>query len=53
MIDGLQPFGRERVEHVERSGLVGAPAEHVAAEHERRNRDSGVSERARIHRRES
>ena len=45
----LKPASTKRVEQLERHRLIGGPAEHVAAEHQRRDFQAGIAELALFH----
>ena len=48
-VDEVEAGVDERVEQRKRGGLVGGPAEHVAAEGERRDLEAGSAERTKAH----
>src|SRR5690349_24788893 len=48
-VDEVAAGGEERIEHRMRGGFVGRPAEHVAAEGERRDLQAGATEGAQWH----
>src|SRR5690606_39880208 len=47
--DGVEAPLDEAVEQLERGGLVGGPAEDVAAEYQRRDIQAGTAERSLVH----
>src|SRR6185437_3880561 len=48
-VDGVEAGVDESVEDSGGGGLVDVPAEHVAAEHQRRDGQAGAAERAEVH----
>ena len=48
-VDQVEAIVDEGIEQVERRGLVGGPAEHVATEGERRDREAAAAEGTRLH----
>jgi hypothetical protein len=48
-VDQVEAVADEGIEHCERRSLVGRPAEHVAAEGERRDHEATAAERALLH----